>query len=785
MPARCPILYPSKIYYMETSRFKKVSNPKQRWHPRKQGLQPLTLVLLGILACVGAIATSWLAGSPPTLFVVSALYAGQENPPVWLSVPEVSHPYYLLVPTAVLFLAAVAAMSISKQPRTWSRVIVVSILSALTIRYVLWRSLTTLNFSEPVNGLFSLGLFFLEMFGVAISAIQLYFIFGAKDRRSESDSHAATAIASNFAPSVDILIPTYNEATFILRRTIVGCQALDYARKKIYLLDDKRRPEMKKLALELGCEYITRPDNRHAKAGNLNNALPQTNGELIVFFDADFVPTKNFLARTVGWFQDETIGLLQTPQNFYNHEPLARNLGLEEFLTSEEEIFYRLVEPIRDGGGGLLCTGTSFVARRSALEAAGGFVTDSITEDNFTGVRISALGYKLVFLNEKLSAGLATENVAASFAQQMRWAAGTFQGLFIDSNPLVIPGLSFHQRLINSESFLHWFSSIPRLGFLLTPIICALFGLVPMRTTMAELAYFFLPYYLLKLSTSCWLNYKSRSIIISDIYQTFKCFALSLTVFQTLLSPFSKGFKVTPKGVSSDRFIFNWYLALPLIILGAGTALALWLSLFGLIPIDTSVVEPNLAVNLIVFWSCYNLFTIACSLLVMLDAPQPDVYPWFNLRRIIQIKPNWQFAGEPDSAEEINRYSTKSDSEPLWAITTAISESGLEATLNQSVSLVEGTPIALEIMEEGITLQGIITETGVAGRFPKIQIRFEEVSSEQYRQLIEFLFCRPGRWQHQQTPGELRSLWLLLLALLQPRALCNPHKRSIQSVSQL
>ena len=770
---------------METSELNKVSSPKERSRPRKPGLQPLTLILLGILACVGAIAASWFAGSPPTLFVFSLLHAGQENPPVWLQVPEVSHPYYLLLPTVVLFLAAVAAMSISKQPRTWSRVIVVSILSALTIRYVLWRSLTTLNFSEPVNGFFSLALFFLEILSVATTAIQLYFILGAKDRRSESDRHAARAIATNFAPSVDILVPTYNEATFILRRTIVGCQALDYARKKIYLLDDKRRPEMKQLARELGCEYITRPDNRHAKAGNLNNALPQTDGELVVVFDADFVPTKNFLARTVGWFQDEKIGLVQTPQNFYNHEPLARNLGLEEFVTSEEEIFYRFVQPIRDGASGLVCTGTSFIVRRWVLEAAGGFVTDSITEDYFTGVRISALGYKLVYLNEKLSAGLATENVAASFAQQMRWTAGTFQGLFIDSNPFLIPGLSLQQRLINSEGFLHWFTSVLRLGFLLTPIICGLFGLVPLRTTMADLVYFFLPYYLLKLATTCWLNYKSRSIIISDIYQTFKCFALSLTVFQTLLFPFSKGFKVTPKGVSSDRFIFNWYLALPLIILGAGTALALYRSLFGLVPIDPSVVEPNSALNLVVFWSSYNLFAIACSLMVMLDAPQPDLYPWFNLRRVIQIKTNGQFAEESDSGGKINRYSTKRNSEPLWAITTAISEGGLEATLNRSVPLVQGTAIALEIMEEGIALQGVITEIGLAGQFAKIQIRFEEISSEQYRQLIEFLFCRPGRWQNQQTPGEVRSLWLLLLALLKPRFLCNPHKRSIQSVSQV
>jgi cellulose synthase (UDP-forming) len=118
-----------------------------------------------------------------------------------------------------------------------------------------------------------------------------------------------------------------------------------------------------------------RPDNRYAKAGNLNHAIAKTSGELIVVFDADFIPTKNFLIRTVGFFQHEKVALVQTPQTFYNIDPIARNLGLENVLTPEEEVFYRQIQPIRDGAGSVVCSGTSFVVRRSALEAIGGFVT--------------------------------------------------------------------------------------------------------------------------------------------------------------------------------------------------------------------------------------------------------------------------------------------------------------------------------------------------------------------------------------------------------------------------
>jgi cellulose synthase (UDP-forming) len=211
---------------------------------------------------------------------------------------------------------------------------------------------------------------------------------------------------------------------------------------------------MKQLAEELGCEYLTRPDNQHAKAGNLNHALAKNSGELIAVFDADFIPTKNFLTRTAGFFQDDKVGLVQTPQSYYTFEPVARNLGLENFILPQEEMFYRLIQPSRDGVDGAVCTGTSFVVRRSALEEIGGFVTDSVCEDYFTGIRISVRGYQLIYLDEKLSAGLATEDMATQLAQRLRWTQGTLQAFFLDDNPLRIPGLSPLQRLAYLEGLL-------------------------------------------------------------------------------------------------------------------------------------------------------------------------------------------------------------------------------------------------------------------------------------------------------------------------------------------
>ncbi len=532
---------------------------------------------------------------------------------------------------------------------------------------------------------------------------------------------------------------------------------------------------MKQLALELGCEYITRPDNLYAKAGNLNNTIPQIAGELIVVFDADFVPTKNFLIRTVGFFQDEKIALVQTPQSFYNIDPIARNLGLENVLAPEEEVFYRQIQPIRDAAGSVVCSGTSFVVRRSALEAVGGFVTDSVSEDYFTGIRISALGYRLVYLDEKLSAGLAAENITAHALQRLRWGRGTLQAFFIKANPLTIPGLRPLQRLGHLEGLLHWFTSISRGGFLIVPLAYSFLGIVPLKAAPTELLYFFLPYYVVQLTVFSWLNQRSRSALLSDIYTLVLTLPLVITVIQVMLNPFSKGFNVTPKGTRNDHFYFNWRLAWPLVLLFILTSISLWWNLGrsvmrgGMMPaMAPELAEQLRGINLGWIWSIYNLLLIGVSLLILLDVPKPDLHEWFDLRRSVRL----EVAGQP-----------------LWGVTTKISEVGAEVALTQlglpTLPKRETLPVTVEILEEKMLLQGQITQTGVSDRFPSVQIVFEQVTPSQHRVLVEMLFCRPGQWKRQNTPGELQSLWLLLKLLLKPRVLFDrQQKTSVVSVSQ-
>lgn len=728
---------------------KPASGKRRRVHStqklyQESAIRTPTLLMLSVLGFLVAISTSWLLGNIHVTELFVKLHLVQSNPPQWLMPPQLDRQYYLLAPTLILFIVAQAIMKLSPTPQVWSQRLIGSVFLVLFARYFLWRSLSSLNLSSPVEGIFSLSLFAMELLAMVGTAFQMLLLFTTKNREQEANKYSIAVTENRYTPTVDILIPTYNEPDFIVKRTIIGCQAINYDRKQVYVLDDTRRQSIKQLAQELGCHYITRPDNSHAKAGNLNNALKQTNGELIVVFDADFIPTTNFLERTVGFFQKEKIALLQTPQSFYNYDPIARNLGLERVLTSEEEVFYRHLQPIKDGAGSVVCAGTSFVARRSALQDIGYFATDSVSEDYFTGIRLSAKGYELAYIDEKLSAGLAAESIGAHIDQRLRWVRGTLQAFFIKSNPLTIPGLSLWQRLGHLEGLIHWFTCLPRVFFLFVPIICIIGHLNPVSTTLPEMVYIFLPYYVLVLTIFSWLNRRSRSILLSDVYSLIQAIPVSLTVIKVMFNPFSKGFEVTPKGLSRDRFNYNWSLALPMSILLGVTLIAFGYSLFDL---------SNNGFNLGLYWSGYNLLTVSVAMIALLDLPKLSFYEWYEHKK------------------EINLYG---DRQVCQGITQKISEEGVEILLDQQAHL--ATNVMVELIPEVLILSGKVTRSQVKDREQLAVIKFQDVSIEQHRELVEMLYCRPGQWQKRHTPNELHSALILFKLLLRPLMFLRDRK---------
>ena len=177
------------------------------------------------------------------------------------------------------------------------------------------------------------------------------------------------------------MITTYNEEWEVLEKTIEGAKGIDYPKKKIWILDDTRRAWLRQRCLEEEVGYITRPDNRGKKAGNQNNGLRQTDSPLILQLDADFIPMPGILFRSLGFFSNPKVAVVQTPQSFLNYEPFRWNLGLERAIPDDGQAFYFDDQASRDAWGVSFFCGTSAILRRAALEEIGGIPEGCDTED--------------------------------------------------------------------------------------------------------------------------------------------------------------------------------------------------------------------------------------------------------------------------------------------------------------------------------------------------------------------------------------------------------------------
>ena len=205
----------------------------------------------------------------------------------------------------------------------------------LAIVYLGWRA-TTLNPEAPV---FSRVVYGAELFGFATTLLHFFMVWRLTVRVSPPPRPGM---------SVDVFIPTYNEPVEIVRRTLLAARNIDYPHAT-WLLDDGNRPEMAGLASQLGVRYVTRPDNTHAKAGNLNHALRLSRADFVAIFDADHAPKRNFLDETLGYFEDSGVAFVQTPQDFFNLDSYQhRRKRGDRRVWTEQSLFFRVIQRGKD-----------------------------------------------------------------------------------------------------------------------------------------------------------------------------------------------------------------------------------------------------------------------------------------------------------------------------------------------------------------------------------------------------------------------------------------------------
>lgn len=370
-------------------------------------------------------------------------------------------------------------------------------------------------------------------------------------------------------PEVDLLITTYNEPLRLVKYTALAATNIDWPDGKlnVYLLDDGRREEFRAFAEQAGIGYMTRPDNEHAKAGNINRALGRLSAPFVAIFDADHVPTRSFLQLTMGWFdRDVNLALLQTPQHYYSPDPFEKNLEQFRNVPSENELFYGVVQDGNDLWNATSFCGSCAVLRRRALDEIGGIATETVTEDAHTSIRLQKKGWSTAYINIPQAAGLATERLSGHIRQRVRWARGMTQILRLE-NPLFGRGLKLAQRLCYLNSAAHFLFALPRLVFLMAPLIYLIYGGTNLPGTWQAILAFAAPHLVMLYLTHLRIQGRHRHSFWNEIYETVLAPYVLLPTIGAFLWPRRPRFNVTAKGQVLYSSFFDRRIARPFVLM--------------------------------------------------------------------------------------------------------------------------------------------------------------------------------------------------------------------------
>lgn len=441
-------------------------------------------------------------------------------------------------------------------------------------------------------------------------------------------------IPDDMYPDVDIFIATHNESAAILYKTINGCKHMRYPDKSkvhIWIADDGYRQEMKELAEKMQIGWLGLENNKLAKAGNLNNALSKTSAPLVATFDADMIPTRNFLLETVPYFllpqmilengkwrkrreeelnPEDKIGFIQTPQAFYNPDLFQYNLYAEDRIPNEQDYFFREINVSRNRTNSPIYAGSNTLISRQALSEVGGIATGTITEDFETGLHIQGKGYKCYAIDKVVAHGLAPDTIDSLIKQRERWGRGCIFSLR-KMHILTNKEIPFASRISYFSCELYWWTFLRRFVFILCPILFSVFSIPVMECKPWELLVFWFPAYFLFNKVQQIESGDIRTTRWSNIIDTVLFPYLIIPIFLEAIGIKKHQFVVTRK----DRVVeesSDAALALPQAILLVFSFFAMFSSLRDLIAYGA------VGSVIIIYWVAVNGYSLLMAIFFML-----------------------------------------------------------------------------------------------------------------------------------------------------------------------
>lgn len=508
--------------------------------------------------------------------------------------------------------------------RTSGRILPCALCIYLIFRYIVWRLSETMPPFEPTfSSAWAYTFIAFEVMSVVSCLLFFLFLIRTRDRQAESAANQQWLLERR--PLVDVFIATYNEEEAILDRTILGACTQDYAPVRVFVLDDGRRAWLGELCARRGVHHVTRPDNAHAKAGNMNHALGYVAAmgkpaEYIVILDADFVAQPNFVRKALALFHDPAVGCVQTPQHFFNPDPLQHGFQSATRWPDEQRFFFDVLLASKDAWGAAFSCGTSSICRRAAVEAIGGFPTESVTEDMLLSIKLRSKGWKTVYLNERLSMGLAPEGLQEYVTQRGRWCLGFMQILRSPWGPFGSETLPLIDRISLIDAFLYWALSFPfRIVCLFAPVIYAFTGAIILKTTAEDILAYAVPALMAQYIVLPWISRGRCLPILSDASQLLIATTAIKATFIGLFGSRNQKFKVTAKGGDRSRTVVQWGMMRPFATVIAVTISSLLFYASGFTE-HTGADDWNVAW---VFWTYYSMLVLLVACVTCIELPRP------------------------------------------------------------------------------------------------------------------------------------------------------------------
>ncbi|CAN5260411.1 UDP-forming cellulose synthase catalytic subunit [soil metagenome] len=611
----------------------------------------------------------------------------------------------------------VAAILVNRTKGKLGTLVLIFLSVIVSSRYMYWRITETMFMDNLLDLVLGFGLLVAEVYAFVVLLLGYVQTAWPLERKPEPLPED-----SSTWPTVDLFIPTYNEALSVVRSTVLASQSIDWPQDKlkIYVLDDGRRPEFREFCEQVGVTHVTRDNNRHAKAGNINAALKNTSAEFVAIFDCDHIPTRSFLQITMGLFKDQKLAMVQTPHYFFSADPFEKNLDTFGTVPNEGELFYGLIQDGNDLWNATFFCGSCAVLRRTMVEEVGGIAVETVTEDAHTALKLHRLGYSTAYLALPQAAGLATESLSGHVGQRIRWARGMAQIFRVD-NPMFGRGLQWAQRLCYVNAMLHFLYGLPRLIYLTAPLAYLLFGASVIHASASMIFAYALPHIFHANLTNSRIQGRFRYLFWNEVYEAVLAWYIFRPTAVALINPKLGSFNVTAKGGLIQEEYFDTSIAKASLFLLAlnflGVVAGLW-RLTWVDPDNIATVWLNLA------WTFYNLVILGACVAAANESRQVR-----GAHRIaLRVPSTLHFP----------------DGHSMRCHTYDFSSSGLGIDLPTELPAENGAPVEVALFRGDI--ESRFPATVRFNRGKRIGIQFDPLSFAQERALVQCTAARADIW---------------------------------------